>query len=347
MPNEPLVSIITVTHNHAPYVAACISSVLAQSYSNWEQIIIDDGSTDGTQNVVQSFSDPRVHFFAQENRGIGALSRTYNEALSRSKGEIIAILEGDDLWPSEKLTTLVRAFTDQQIVLAYGGVRECAPDGTLNSRLSRSARKRKNLSKSILFNMPVGAAVRYMLRADNMDLLPESTVLIRRSTLELIGGFRPDPDMSVASFPTFLALGLCGRFYFTPEVMGYRRRHASSASVKYFDQLMGEAERHVLRFIEQHAQELDLSNAEQRRITNSWRRSEYQRHFVAGRLLLTQKHWKEARRRFLRALHPLLPRTFVASVAGWILSGVHCDLERVLMFLGKTPLSVGDARKTS
>ena len=344
---NPTVSILTPTYNQEPYIAACIESVLAQSYFNWEQIIIDDGSTDKTALVVQGFSDPRIHFCRQVNRGIAALAFTYNHALSQARGEIIAILEGDDFWPPEKLSTLVPSFADEQIVLAYGLVRECASDGTLNSQLSASVSRRNCLPESILSNSPIGSATRYMLRADSMDLIPESTVLIRRSILDAMGGFQCVPGVSVASYPTFLELGLSGRFHYSPAVMGYRRRHASSASVRYFDQLLPEAERHARRFMERHSGELRLSSSEKRQINKSWQRSKYHRHFVAGRLLLTQGQWKEARQRFRQALYPLLPRTFLASMTGWILSGFHCDLEKVLMILGKTPLTARKQRPAS
>src|SRR6267378_4285585 len=92
---SPLVSIITATFNHEPFIASCIESVLGQSYSNWEQIIIDDGSTDKTADVIRGYSDRRIRFIHQANHGIEALALTYNHALSQAKGEIIAILEGD------------------------------------------------------------------------------------------------------------------------------------------------------------------------------------------------------------------------------------------------------------
>lgn len=340
-----LVSILTPTHNHGPYIASCIESVLAQTFSNWEQIILDDGSTDRTADIVQSFSDPRIRFFRQGNRGIEALAHTYNDALNRAQGEIIAILEGDDSWPSEKLSALIPKFSDEGVVLAYGAARDFDSVGRVNRQLSRSVRHRRDLSTSILFNIPVGSATRYMLRADGLDLIPECTVLIRRSALERIGGFQYVRGLCTTSFPTFLKLGLCGQFYYTPEVMGYRRRHASSASLRYFDRMMEGAERHALELIDQ--QELHLTGGERTAITCSWRQAAYRRHFIVGRYLSTQRRWKEARKRFRRALNPLLPRTFFASVAGWTLAGFHRDLESILGLLGKARLNPGHPRARS
>src|SRR5437667_7605704 len=99
----PLVSVITPAYNHRRFIGPCIESLLGQTYTNWEQIIIDDGSTDDTAEVVRSYSDPRIRYFHQENQGIDALAQTYNRALNLSRGELIAVLEGDDLWPEDKL----------------------------------------------------------------------------------------------------------------------------------------------------------------------------------------------------------------------------------------------------
>ena len=86
--NEPLVSIVSPTYNHATYIADCIESVLKQTYSNWEMIIIDDGSTDGTFAVAQEYTkkDNRIQAYTQKNIGIFRLGESYNFALSKCKG---------------------------------------------------------------------------------------------------------------------------------------------------------------------------------------------------------------------------------------------------------------------
>src|SRR5690349_3366859 len=118
----PLLTIITPTYNHQDYIGQCVESVLRQTYSNWEQIIIDDGSFDNTASIISGFRDSRICLERQENQGPFELARTYNRALSLAKGELIAILEGDDFWPPDKLSALVPAFLDNNIVLAYGAV---------------------------------------------------------------------------------------------------------------------------------------------------------------------------------------------------------------------------------
>ena len=96
-----LVSIIMPSYNTAEYIAESIQSVLAQTYQNWELIIVDDCSPDNTDEVVAAFSDPRIRYFKNETNSGAAVSR--NKALREAKGKWIAFLDSDDLWLPDKL----------------------------------------------------------------------------------------------------------------------------------------------------------------------------------------------------------------------------------------------------
>ena len=96
-----LVSIIMPTYNCGRFIADAIQSVLAQTYKAWELIIVDDGSTDNTADIVTSFSDPRIRYLSNEQNMGAALTR--NKALREAKGHYIAFLDADDLWTPEKL----------------------------------------------------------------------------------------------------------------------------------------------------------------------------------------------------------------------------------------------------
>ncbi|MGB7570995.1 MAG: glycosyltransferase family 2 protein, partial [Methanothrix sp.] len=73
------------------------------TYVAWEQIIIDDGSSDQTGEIILKYNDDRIKYIRQEHKGIWRLSEAYNQALQLSNGDYIAILEGDDFWPPNKL----------------------------------------------------------------------------------------------------------------------------------------------------------------------------------------------------------------------------------------------------
>ena len=96
-----LVSIITPSYNTARFIGETIESVLNQTYTNWEMLIIDDCSKDNTEEVVNSYHDDRIKFIKNEKNMGAALSR--NKALRMAKGRWIAFLDSDDLWLPEKL----------------------------------------------------------------------------------------------------------------------------------------------------------------------------------------------------------------------------------------------------
>src|SRR5438309_545799 len=132
MPGHHFVSVLTPTYQQADFLPACLASVSSQTSTNWEQIIVDDGSLDATSDIVAAQRDPRVRYVRQEHVGIWHLANTYNRALELAQGDLIAILEGDDVWLPHLLETLTPSFADEDVVLSYGvaGVmREWRPTG--------------------------------------------------------------------------------------------------------------------------------------------------------------------------------------------------------------------------
>ena len=98
-----LVSVIVPAYNCEKFIGETIDSVLAQTYKNWEMIIVDDCSSDHTRDIVLEFAsqDSRIkYYFLQENSG-AAVAR--NTAMERAKGEYMAFLDSDDIWLPEKL----------------------------------------------------------------------------------------------------------------------------------------------------------------------------------------------------------------------------------------------------
>src|SRR5438132_8639305 len=102
-PSQPLVSILTPTFNHRKFITTCLASLRAQTYTRWEAIVVDDGSTDGTPDLVLQFNDPRVTLIRRQHQGVDGLADAYNTALHETSGSLVAILEGDDFWPPDKL----------------------------------------------------------------------------------------------------------------------------------------------------------------------------------------------------------------------------------------------------
>lgn len=104
-PTEPLASVVIPNYNHAQYVGDAIRSVLAQTYHNYEIIVVDDGSTDNSHNEVAQFGD-KVKYIYQSNAG---LSAARNTGIRASKGSLIGVLDADDMYEPEYLSVLVAA----------------------------------------------------------------------------------------------------------------------------------------------------------------------------------------------------------------------------------------------
>lgn len=111
MKKHPKVSIILLTYNQANYLKDCIESVFSQSYKDWELIISDNGSSDGTKDILKEYiSDPRVKVLAYESNEFVTLRS--NQAFKESRGEFISILYGDDYYLPNKLEDQLNIFSN-------------------------------------------------------------------------------------------------------------------------------------------------------------------------------------------------------------------------------------------
>lgn len=97
---KPFFSIIIPAYNLENYIAAALQSVLVQTFQDFEIIIVDDGSSDETVSIIQSFHDPRIRLVSQVNSGV---SRARNAGMKKAVGAYIAFLDGDDYWYPEHL----------------------------------------------------------------------------------------------------------------------------------------------------------------------------------------------------------------------------------------------------
>ncbi len=232
--NQPEVSIITLTYNHAKYIAECLDSVSRQSFQSWEQIIIDDGSTDGTWDIIQQYvkNDARLHAYRQEHVGPFRMVENYNRALFLATGKLIAILEGDDFWPPNKLS-IQTGLHKPGVIFSYGQ--------TLI--IDESSSVLRSYSNFVWDDRPLPAQkVRMELLLRRAGIMPVS-VMLNRDLLLSMGGFRSErismPDGSTpvypaADYPTFI------RYLFNddyvrrvPATLGYWRQHSTQTTHVY------------------------------------------------------------------------------------------------------------------
>jgi glycosyltransferase involved in cell wall biosynthesis len=224
MDKKLLVSILTPVFNQRHYIQETIRSVLNQTYQNWQWIILDDGSNDGTGDIIRSVKDSRIKYTFQEHAGYNFLTKTFNKALKMSNGDLIAMLDGDDYWPDYKLEVQVKNFNDPDIVLSYG-------EYFLVNQNSKKI-KYVNLPKdpSIATNNPVGSALKKFILEKSCFLM-NSTVMLKKNILLNIGGF-VEREGFIQDFPTWIKLSLEGKFSAVPVCLGYYRKHPSSLTMR-------------------------------------------------------------------------------------------------------------------
>ena len=125
---ENTVSIITPLYNGERFLSQTIESVLAQTYPDWEMLIINDGSTDRSLEIAQEYAekDPRIQVLSQPNAGSAAAR---NNGIRRAEGRYIALLDADDLWEPDFLESQLQLLREKQCQLVYGAHKRIDADG--------------------------------------------------------------------------------------------------------------------------------------------------------------------------------------------------------------------------
>jgi glycosyltransferase involved in cell wall biosynthesis len=168
----PMVSVVVTAYNVRPFIAETLRSVISQPYSNFEVIVIDDGSTDGTAEILESWSsEPRVRIIRQANKGS---SSARNAGARAAKGEFLAFIDGDDLATPQRLQSSIAALREYpDSALSYGRIDLIDETGHTLSR-RRSSRYRSGW---------IAGELRYR------NFIPFSAITVRQCAFEQIGGF--------------------------------------------------------------------------------------------------------------------------------------------------------------
>jgi glycosyltransferase involved in cell wall biosynthesis len=210
---DPRVSVVIPAYNAARTVGHALDSVLAQTFSDFEVLVIDDGSTDDTAKVVRARNDPRVRCITTANGGV---SRARNHGIELSAAPLIAFLDADDLWFPMKLERQVETMAAHPTAgLSFTSVE--LVDGDLGHIGVIHAENYSDFCEALLVigNIIGGSA---------------SSAMLRRSVLQAIGGF--DPDLSqCADWDLWLRASLESEFVPITEVlMRYRKAPGSMSS---------------------------------------------------------------------------------------------------------------------
>jgi len=162
-----LVSIIMPSYNTAEFIAESIQSVLAQSYPDWELLIVDDCSTDNTDEVVKPYlSDVRIKYLKNEKNSGAAVSR--NRALREAKGKWIAFLDSDDLWMLDKLSKQIYFMEEHGYSFTYTNYAEI---DTEDNAKSVTVTGPKRITKTGMFNYCWPGCLTVMYDAEKVGLI--------------------------------------------------------------------------------------------------------------------------------------------------------------------------------
>ena len=236
MTSSPLVSIVTPTFNRADYLRVAIDSVLAQTYADFEHLIVDDGSTDDTAGVVDSYDDERIRYFRQENQG---QSVARNLGIENSRGEFICFLDSDNAWLPDKLRQQLEAFESHpEAGVIYGDTISIDAEG---NELSRRNMRRH------------GGWITEALLGDNFVSM--NTTMTRSELLRRVGGFEP-ADRYAEDYGLWLRVSLQAPFFYIPECWAYYRIMENQISSDKLTRLDAN-ESLIHSFIHEHADQLD------------------------------------------------------------------------------------------
>ena len=208
-----MVSVIIPTYNHRDFVAETLESVLAQTFTDYEVIVVNDGSPDDTAHVLRPYIDSgRIRYIEQKNAGQAAAR---NRGLAEAKGEFIAFLDDDDVWPPDKLDWQVAVMRGEPALVVIGGLTGFIHDSACVSPSEVQDEKRQEMSLVDIF-------------CGNPFQSPGQT-LIRASALRQIGGF-DERVWGADDHDLYIRLASMGTAIKLRRTALYYRLHAENAS---------------------------------------------------------------------------------------------------------------------
>lgn len=215
---NPKVSVIVTCYNYGHYLAGCLDSILAQTFEDFEVIVVDDGSTDDTPHQIQPYlsRDDRIQYIRTTNEGQASAKNT---GIRNACGEFVAFLDADDLWHPEKLKKQLVLFEDSSIGVVFSRMEFIDEEGRAIVSPEPSG-----------YLTPQYGGVTDHLLFDNF--VPFSSSMVRRECLENYGGFDESLAMGI-DWDLWLRFSLHCQFAYVDEpLLRYRVGHAGQMSKK-------------------------------------------------------------------------------------------------------------------
>lgn len=212
---SPAVSVLLPVYNAEAYLAAAVESILHQSFTDFELLIIDDGSTDGSLSILQTYAaqDTRIRLISRENQGLIA---TLNQMVEAAKGEFLARMDADDIATPNRLKLQVAFLQQHPEVVCVGGAFDLIDSQSRTVAFIPMPENNDEIQQMILMGRTI---------------INHPCALIRRSALQQIGGY--DASMkTVEDLDMLLRIGEVGQLANLPDVVLQYRFHSNSVSAQ-------------------------------------------------------------------------------------------------------------------
>jgi glycosyltransferase involved in cell wall biosynthesis len=229
-----LVTVVIPSYNHGRFIGRTLQSVLDQTYTNWEAIVIDNHSTDNTDEVLASFSSRKFTCLKINNKGVIALSR--NAGIRAARGEWIAFLDSDDWWANNKLQTCINCI-NEKVDLIYHD---------MEITVDQKHQFKRKIIKSWQVKTPV---LIDLLTKGNA--IVNSSVIVRKNLLDKIGYVNESEEMvGSEDYNTWLRIAqLTNQFLYLPQKLGNYLIHNHSISKKNMSLPVRHAVNEFLQFL--------------------------------------------------------------------------------------------------
>jgi glycosyltransferase involved in cell wall biosynthesis len=232
--DTPVCSVVVTCYNYGDFLPGCLDSVFAQTYQDFEIVVVNDGSSDSTDQEVQKYlADSRIRYIRQDNAG---QARAKNVGIQQARGDFVAFLDADDLWDAHKLKKQMQLFKDPEVGVVFSRAKYIDKFGSEIpfTHTSRYMRPRRGW-------------VAKHLAMDNF--VPFSSSVVRRECLERIGGFNEDLQMAI-DWDLWLRISVVYSFQFADEpFLLYRVGHSGQMSrhqetrIRCADKILSEFEK--------------------------------------------------------------------------------------------------------
>jgi glycosyltransferase involved in cell wall biosynthesis len=265
--DNPLISVVIPTYNRANYLKRCIDSVLNQTFTKFELIIIDDYSTDNTDKIISSYKDNRIKYLKNNSNGVVASSR--NLGIKESKGNWIAFLDSDDWWDFNKLKYCIEFFNTSDLI--YHNLNIIFKKK--NFLPTKKNFKIRQLKEPILIDL-----------LNSGNIIPNSSVIVRKKLLKQIGLISESKKIVASEdYNTWLKISkITNKFLYLPKSLGYYFVHDQNISQKDMSFSHREATKEFLSVLNDKQKKKIEANIQ----------------FISGRFHYQNLNYKKAKKNF-------------------------------------------------